>query len=60
MEQIPKMLEKQNFLDCFAEYVVHFGIFGISRINFGTIEIFLVFNSIEISELKIFSFQYLI
>ena len=57
-------LEKQNIFDSFAENVVHLGIFGISGIipkiwvllNF-SIEIFSVFNSIEISVLKIFGIQ---
>ena len=70
-KQLPKILkffwtflEKQKILDSFAENVVHLGIFGISEIipkilvllNF-SIEIFSVFNSIEISVLKIFGIQ---
>ena len=57
-------MEKQNWLASFAENVVNLGVFGISRLitkifvllNF-SIEIFSVFNSIEISVLKIFGIQ---
>ena len=59
-----KFLEKQNWLASFAENVVNLGVFGISGLipkifvllNF-SIEIFSVFNSIEISVLKIFGIQ---
>jgi hypothetical protein len=58
-------LEKQNFVDSFAENVVHLGIFGIlgiapkiSVLLKFSIEIFSLFNSIEISVLKIFGIQY--
>ena len=57
-------MEKQNWLASFAENVVNLGVFGISGLitkffvllNF-SIEIFSVFNSIEISVLKIFGIQ---
>ena len=57
-------MEKQNWLASFAENVVSLGVFSISGLitkffvllNF-SIEIFSVFNSIEISVLKIFGIQ---
>ena len=64
-EKIPEIFGKTKLFVFFADNVVHLGIFGISGpipkssvlLNF-SIGIFLVFNSIEISVLKIFGIQY--